>query len=97
MVSFAVGEAGLSLSDVYALDMDELGFIVESYRKREEAIYRDNWERVRFLALCLLTPYQKKGKRLKGTDLIRFPWDSPSGGARLSESELERISRMFGV
>ncbi len=47
---------------------------IPDYIDTEEAIYRDNWERVRFLALCLLTPYQKKGKRLKGTDLIRFPW-----------------------
>lgn len=91
-----MGEVGLSLSEVYELDFAELSGIIESYRAREEAVYRDNWERARFLALCLLTPYQKKGKRLKGTDILRFPWDSPVVGARASAEDLERISRMFG-
>lgn len=96
MVSFAVGEVGLSLEEVYGLDFDELGGIMEAYRSKEEAIYRDQWERARFLALCLLTPYQKKGKRLKGTDIMRFPWDSPVVGDRVSAEDLDRISRMFG-
>ncbi len=34
---------------------------------------RSAWERMRMLATICVQPYSKK--KLKGTDLMRFPWD----------------------
>ena len=58
---------------------------------------RSAWERMRMLATICVQPYSKK--RLKATELMRFPWDdtknSPSqppqrGGAVISKDEALR-------
>ena len=40
-----------------------------------------------FLALTALLPYQKKGKRLRPTDIAKFPWDT------LTIKQLRMISK----
>ena len=59
-----------------------------------DAEYKDKWERTRFLALTALLPYQKKGKRLRPTDIAKFPWDSTHD--KTTSDDLERISALFG-
>lgn len=88
----------MTLSDVYSLDMEELNAIIRAWAKQEEAYYRDRWERIRFLARCVLTPYSKK--KIKPTDIIRFEWDTTekNGKARRATPEdIERIKRRFGI
>lgn len=88
----------MTLSDVYSLDMEELNAIIRAWAKQEESHYRDRWERIRFLARCVLTPYSKK--KLKPTDIIRFGWDTmeKKGKARRATPEdIERIKRRFGI
>ncbi len=38
---------------------------------------RSAWERMRMLATICVQPYSKK--RLKATELMRFPWDDTKG------------------
>lgn len=100
MVGLAVGKMGMSLADVYRLDMEELGDILKAWAEREETLYRDRWERTRFLAHCLLSPYQKKGKKLKPADIARFPWDAGQEKEQAkapSLEEIERMSKRFGA
>lgn len=88
----------MTLADVYSLDMEELNAIIQAWAKKEESHYRDRWERIRFLAHCVLTPYSKK--KLKPTDIIRFEWDTTEkkGKARRATPEdIERIKRRFGI
>lgn len=57
---------------------------------------RSAWERMRMLATICVQPYSKK--RLKATELMRFPWDDtknspsqpPRGGGELSKDEALR-------
>lgn len=88
----------MTLTDVYILDMEELNAIIRSWANHEDMLYRDRWERTRFLAHCALTPYSKK--KLKLTDILCFEWDKPEkkGKARRATPEdIERIKRRFGI
>lgn len=40
---------------------------------------RSAWERMRMLATICVQPYSKK--RLKATELMRFPWDEEQNGS----------------
>lgn len=62
---------------------------------------RSAWERMRMLATICVQPYSKK--RLKATELMRFPWDeeksSPSrpqqrGGDVSKEEALKRFETL---
>ena len=62
---------------------------------------RSAWERMRMLATICVQPYSKK--RLKATELMRFPWDdtknSPSqpprrGGVVSKEEALKRFEEV---
>ena len=55
---------------------------------------RESWEKVRFLACCLLQPYSRKP--LKASDVCRFGWDEsrPEGGGASEESTRERFEEL---
>lgn len=57
--------------------MEEFSHIYEQYNEREEMTERSAWERMRMLATICVQPYSKK--RLKATELMRFPWDEEKG------------------
>ena len=51
---------------------------------------REAWERARWLMLATVQPHSRK--RLKPTDVLKFPWDGNYGHeqARMSREEHER-------
>lgn len=55
---------------------------IDGYEQRQERAERAAWERTRWLAAAILTPYAAKGKTIKPTDLARFPWDQKEGPKR---------------
>lgn len=59
--------------DFCRLTLEEFSHIYEQYNEREETTERSAWERMRMLATICVQPYSKK--RLKATELMRFPWD----------------------
>jgi len=46
---------------------------LKGLRAAQQQAYRNEWERTRWLAVFMVMPYSKK--RLKPTDLMRFPWE----------------------
>ena len=60
---------------------------------------RSAWERMRMLATICVQPYSKK--RLKATELMRFPWDDTKGSSlpqplqRRGEVSKEEALRRF--
>lgn len=49
--------------------------------------YRNEWERTRWLAMFSLMPHSKK--RIKPTDLARFPWERVQSNAEAVIKHLE--------
>jgi hypothetical protein len=50
------------------------------YSEKLEQQYRAEWERARWIASVNIAPHTKK--RLKPTDLIRFPWETKRLGPK---------------
>jgi hypothetical protein len=69
----ALGDIGLRYDDFCRLTPDEFGHIYKAYSEKQEARYKDNWERTRMLATFILRPYAKKG--LTPHRILPFPWD----------------------
>lgn len=48
---------------------------IDGHLEAAERAEQSAWERTRWLAAALLSPYAQKGKTIKPTDLARFPWE----------------------
>ena len=81
----ALGNIGLRYGDFCALTPDEFARIYRAYGERQEAQYKDNWERMRMLAAITIQPYARKG--LTPHSLLPFPWDAESRPARRAAAE----------
>lgn len=86
--------------DFCSLTLDEFSHIYRAYSERQEARYRDNWERTRMLACICVQPYAKKG--LTPRSLLPLPWDkgeTPMDAQRKTEipSKQEAVRRLKEV
>lgn len=70
----------MDLATVERMTLPMIAQAVEGWEEVEQRRARDNWERTRWLACALLQPHMRKGKKLRPTDLLRFPWEKRSGG-----------------
>jgi len=61
----------------------------EEYKQREE------WERIRWVGMTVLTPHVKKGSNLKVTDLIKFPWDKKDVSSVMTEAQKRLNAEAF--
>lgn len=86
---------GMNIDDFCRCTPDMFNAIYTAYIKKEENRMKDEWERARFEAMYMLTPYSKK--KLKVTDLCHFPWDTggkePSETKKSSREEYEKVMR----
>lgn len=73
LLGLATGCIGMGLGDFERCTPSEFCGIVSAWRRERELKERQDWERVRMLALVLLQP--RAGKRLEATDVMRFGWD----------------------
>lgn len=92
-----LGRLGLTPSALYDMTLGELRMASighgEAYEQRE----RMEWERARWLAVRLLMPNVKKGRKLQAQDLGIFPWEKPDPGYKLTREELRaRIEQRDG-
>lgn len=58
------------------------------------------WDQTRMLMYSTLAPYQKKGKELKITDVIKFPWDNDpyhAGDIEISNEQVDTMKERIGV
>lgn len=62
---------------------------------------RNDWEMVRWQTAFLLQPHMKKGKQLKPTSLIKFPWEEKTSLSRSemmkNRKEMEYYSKLYGL
>ena len=59
--------------------------------REEEGKNREEWERIRWQTLVLLSPNLKKGNKMKPKDLIEFPWERKEVKKRLSKEEAMQL------
>jgi Flp pilus assembly protein CpaB len=77
-------------ASLYSLTFDEFVVMLEGRRKVDEAKMHDDWERTRWLAMALLQVHLKKGKRLKASDLITFPWEGKTIASKVITPEVRK-------
>jgi len=96
MVSKFCGTMGRSMLEFNELSPYELSIIIQGYDDREQQKYQQEWERVRWLACMSIIPHAKQGKRIKPTDLVKFPWEVEDAKAPSKEkikAMLDRINK----
>lgn len=69
----------MDLATVERMTLPMLAHAVQGWEDVEQRRAREAWERTRWHACALLQPHMKKGKKLRPSDLIRFPWDAKKG------------------
>lgn len=66
---------GLRIAEFEVLTPSQFDSIYRHWRLRQDGLSRERWEIARMVAMYAVSPYAKK--RIKPTDLIRFPWEEP--------------------
>lgn len=96
----AVGCIGMSIDDFDRCTLFEMEVIIESWRQCREAEIHAGWEQARFSALHAIMPYSKR--KLKLTDVARFPWEEARERKERKASEVstreryEEIVKLWG-
>ena len=88
-----MGCIGMSIDDFDRCTPTEISDIYGAWMKGREAIERQQWERDRWVATCLLQPYSKKA--LKPRDLAVFPWERIVRHTPRPELSAEERERRF--
>jgi hypothetical protein len=81
----------MSLSDFDSLTSLEAEAIINRHILNKEEQYKTDWERARFIACNALLPHVKK--RLKPTDVCKFPWEKANNREDLSLEEKEAVRK----
>lgn len=71
MEEIALGEMGMSVSELWDISPRSLFNKLRGFRKLE----RDSWEQMRIHAWLLLQPYVVKGKAFQPQEILPLPWD----------------------
>tara|TARA_R110002020_G_scaffold154529_8_gene334424 strand:- start:1320 stop:1625 length:306 start_codon:yes stop_codon:yes gene_type:complete len=66
---------GLKPSEFWDILPREFFLMQKAYYKKEQQKTQESWEQTRWIAAVLLQPHMKKGKRMKPTELVKFPWE----------------------
>lgn len=70
-----VGLMGFTPAALLCFTFSEFMQAYSAYVKNEHEKEQHQWERTRWQTAALLGPHMKKGKALKPTDLVTFPWE----------------------
>ena len=87
----ALGRMGMRLDDLRRLTVDELEEAVRQWSEREEARYRDEWERMRLLATICIMPHTKK--RVTPQGLLPLPWENKTKGPNRGVKQTPAMDR----
>lgn len=74
----------------------ELNLLIEGHEGND----RTSWEQTRLLMYSVLAPYQKKGKELKITDVLSFPWDNDpyhTGDIEISNEQVDTMKERIEI
>lgn len=85
----------------YEYFMDELkDYELELLIEGHDNANKISWEQTRMLMYSILAPYQKKGKNIKTTDILSFPWDNEpthTGDIEISNEQVDFMKRRIGA
>jgi hypothetical protein len=81
-----LGFLGLHPRDFFEVTFEELQIMAEERRTLMEELERQEWARARMIGYWSFLPHIKRGRKLKPTDMMTFPWESTA-------SNVEPISR----
>lgn len=81
----ALGRMGMRLDDLRRLTVDEFEEVVKQWLDHEDALYRDEWERMRLLATISVMPHTKK--RVTPHGILPLPWDDGKRGRNKSKKK----------
>lgn len=87
LLGFGLGVIGLSYDDFCRLTPEEFREICKSWNESREAVERQEWERMRLLAVLTMQPHCKK--KLIPERILPFAWD----GRRHQKTEAPKLSR----
>ena len=95
LLSFCVGEMGMSVNEFYDCTFEEINAIVKGYVSKREFYTRQHWEAARMIAYNTVLPHTKK--RLKPTDIIEFSWEKEEKTESLKEliKKKSDLDKMF--
>ncbi len=94
-----MGAMGMGLADFCSMTPEEFRQAHRAWLETEESRMRGNWEMTRTLSAFVLQPWSKK--RLKPSDVLKFPWDSAarterkSPPARSTEGRFLKVKEML--
>ena len=79
----------LSYSEFLNLEEWEIGMLAESLKYAE----RNEWERTRFLSY--ITAQCQSTKRMKPTDIIKFPWEKSE--QKTTKAQFEEYKKQMNI
>ena len=82
LLGVAVGAMGMNLPDFCSMTPEEFRQAHGAWLEAEESRVRHGWEMARTLSAFILQPWSKK--RLKPSDVLKFPWDAAARTERKS-------------
>lgn len=82
---------GFSPDTVSWMTLREVGNAVSGFYKNKEDVYKLQWEMGRFISFHSLLPHTKKNKKLKLTDVVKFPWDKVELSEKSISEKKERL------
>lgn len=99
LLGVAVGAMGMNLADFCSMTPEEFRQAHGAWLEAEESRVRSGWEMARTLSAFILQPWSKK--RLKPSDVLKFPWDTTerterkSPPARSTEGRFLKVKEML--
>ncbi|MFA7034091.1 MAG: hypothetical protein WC166_05500 [Bacteroidales bacterium] len=83
----------MTIDDFDRLSLPEFAAVMEAATEREKRADIRTWEAARFVAMFALQPYSKK--RIKATDLCRFPWEEEYQSEENEETNIKELRERF--
>lgn len=80
-MEFGLGVLRIPWADFQTWTLPMIAAALAGYEKDKDQQHRTSWEQTRWLATVLLQPHAKKGRKLKPSDLLQFPWEDRPEGA----------------
>ncbi|WP_176714960.1 hypothetical protein [Tenacibaculum soleae] len=65
----------MAVNYFYSLTPRQFANLTIGYNKKQQEATKQSWEQTRMIMHTVLLPYQQKGKTLKVTDVLPFPWE----------------------
>jgi len=84
-MGIGMGCLGMSLRDFERCTPFEFHSVFEAWSKHAEMRDRSEWEKTRYLCMCILQPYSKK--KLRPVDVVVFPWERSTESKEVLSSE----------